>query len=54
MGHNEKDWIENYNGSTILFYRRYVDDTFRVFDRQQDAVSFLLQLRQFATPEYTV
>ena len=24
MGHNEKDWIENYKGSQILFYRRYV------------------------------
>ena len=40
MGHNEKDWIENYKGSKILFYRRYVDDTFCVFEREQDAVSF--------------
>ena len=40
MGHNEKDWIENYKGSKTLFYRRYVDDTFCVFDREQDAVSF--------------
>ena len=40
MGHNEKDWIENYKGSKILFYRRYVDDTFCVFERKQDAASF--------------
>ena len=40
MGHNEKDWIENYKGSKILFYRRYVDDTFCVFEREEDAVSF--------------
>ena len=40
MGHNEKDWIENYKGSKILFYQRYVNDTFCVFEREQDAVSF--------------
>ena len=33
MGHNEKDWIENYKGSKILFYRRYVDDTFCVLSK---------------------
>ena len=40
VGHNEKDWIENCKGSKILFCRRYVDDTFCVFEREQDAVSF--------------
>ena len=40
MGHNEKDWIKNYKGSKILFYRRYVDDPFCVFERKQDAASF--------------
>jgi len=49
MGHNEKDWIENYKGSKILFYRRYIEDTFSVFEREKDAV-FLLQLYQFPTP----
>ena len=39
MGHNEKDWIENFKGSKILFYRWYVDDTFCVFEKEQDAVS---------------
>ena len=32
MGHNERDWIENYKGC--------VDDTFCVFERERDAVSF--------------
>ena len=40
MGHNEKEWIDNYKGSKILFYRRYVDDNFCVFEREQNAVSF--------------
>jgi len=31
MGHHEKLWLENFQGSEILFYRRYVDDTFRLF-----------------------
>ena len=40
MGHNQKDVIENYKGPKILFYRRYVDDNFCVFEREQNAVSF--------------
>jgi len=28
MGHHEKLWLENFQCSKILFYRRYVDDTF--------------------------
>ena len=28
MGHHEKLSLENFQGSEILFYRRYVDDTF--------------------------
>ena len=26
MGHHEKLWLENFQGSEILFYRRYVVD----------------------------
>ncbi|KAL9964557.1 hypothetical protein ACROYT_G028213 [Oculina patagonica] len=40
MGHNENAWLENYKDSRILYYRRYVDDTFCVFETEQDAVSF--------------
>ena len=39
MGHHEKRWLENYN-SGIEFYRRNVDDTFALFDIEQDALSF--------------
>ena len=39
MGHHEKRWLENYN-SGIEFYRRYVDDTFALFNTEQDALSF--------------
>ena len=31
MGHHEKRWLENYS-SGIEFYRRYVDDTFALFN----------------------
>ena len=39
MGHHEKRWLENYN-SGIEFCRRYVDDTFALFNTEQDALSF--------------
>ena len=32
MGHPEKIWLDNYMDSNISFYRRYVDDTFCLFD----------------------
>ena len=39
MGHHEKRWLENCN-SGIEFYRRYVDDTFALFNTEQEALSF--------------
>lgn len=36
---HEKCWLENYN-LDIEFYRRYVDDTFALFNTEQDALSF--------------
>ena len=41
MGHHEKLWLENFHGSTILFYRQYVDDTFCLFNPDRDATVFL-------------
>ena len=38
MGHHEKLWLENFQGSEILFYRRYVDDTFCLFHWEHDAI----------------
>ena len=40
MGHHEKIWLENFNNSDVLFYRRYVDDTFCLFNSKHDALSF--------------
>ena len=40
MGHHEKNWLDNYSSSQVLFYRRYVDDTFCLFNNEQDALMF--------------
>ena len=40
MRHHEKLWLENFHGSTILFYRRYGDDTFCLFHSEYDAIIF--------------
>ena len=40
MGHHERIWLENYKASSILFYRRYVDDTFCLFDTEHDTILF--------------
>ena len=43
MGHHERRWLDEFaelNGN-ILFYRRYVDDIFAVFDSESDAMIFL-------------
>ena len=40
MGHHEKLWSGNFQGSEILFYRRYIDDTFCLFHSEHDAILF--------------
>ena len=37
MGHNEWQWIDNYTLSKPLFYKRYVDDIFCLFENQNQA-----------------
>ena len=37
MGHNEKLWIENFQGTPPSYYRRYVDDIFSVFNNSFEA-----------------
>ena len=39
MGHHKKLWLENFEGSEILFYCRYVDDTFCLFHSEHDAIT---------------
>ena len=40
MGHHAKLWLGNFQGSEILFYRRYVDDTFCLFHSEHVAILF--------------
>ena len=40
MGHHEYIWLKTYRASKILFSRRYVDDAFCVFEKEQDALLF--------------
>ena len=40
LGHYENIWLNKYHGPSVLFYRRYVDDTFCVFNTENEALSF--------------
>ena len=40
MGHNEKLWIKNFQGTPPSYYRRYVDDIFSVFNNSFEAKEF--------------
>ena len=40
MGHHENIWLDQYGDSEVLFYRRYVDDTFCLFRSKRDATIF--------------
>ena len=44
MGYHEEPRIGNYKDSQLLYYRRYVDDTFCLFHNEQDAMKFLSYL----------
>ena len=39
VGHHEMKWLDTFP-SEILFYRRYVDDTFCLFHTESDALLF--------------
>ena len=40
LGHYEHIWLNNYQGPSVHFYRRYVDDTFCLFNTENDALLF--------------
>ena len=40
LGHYENIWLNKYQGPSLHFYRRYVDDTFCLFNNEQDALLF--------------
>ena len=41
MGYHEEQWIGSYRDSRLLYYLRYIDDTFCLFHNEQDAMKFL-------------
>ena len=46
MGSQESNWLANNEGKNVLFYRRYVDDIFCVFNLECHADSFLKFLNE--------
>ena len=40
LGHHDHSWLSKYKGPSIRFYRRYVDDTFCLFNNEHDASLF--------------
>ena len=41
LGHHENIWLDNYNSSLVpLYYRLYVDDTFCLFNSEDEADQF--------------
>ena len=41
MGHHaKKNWLDNYSSSQVLFYRHYVDNTFCLFNNEEDTLMF--------------
>ena len=41
MGYHENKWLNSEESSTVLFYKRYVDDIFCLFKRETDPERFL-------------
>ena len=41
MGHHEGNWIDNYDNSKPIFYKRFVDDIFCLFKDEKEAIQFL-------------
>ena len=44
LGFHEETWLNNFNKADILIYRRFVDETFCVFNSEQDAMLFFESL----------
>jgi len=38
LGHYKNIWLNNYQGPSVHFYRRYIDDTFCLFNIEHDAL----------------
>ena len=55
MGYHENKWLNSEESSTVLFYKRYVDDIFCLFKCETDAKRFLSFLnRQHPNIKFTI
>ena len=55
MGYHENKWLNSEESSTVLFYKRYVDDIFCLFKRETDAERFLTFLNgQHSNIKFTI
>ena len=55
IGYHEKGWISNYNYGGLLYYKRYVDDIFAIFENKDHAVSFYSHInRQHSNINFTI
>ena len=46
MGYYEKMWLENCQKHKPLYYKRYVDDIFAVFNNENEANEFFTYLNK--------
>ena len=55
MDYRENKWLNSEESSTVLFYKRYVDDIFCLFKCETDADRFLTFLNwQHRTIKFTI
>ena len=40
LGHHERLWLNTYKGPPVHLYRRYVDDTFCLFNNEHETLLF--------------
>ena len=55
IGYHKKGWIRNYNCGGLLYYKRYIDDIFMLFETKDHAVSFDNYIsRQYSNVKFTM
>ena len=55
IGYHKKGWIRNYNCGGLLYYKRYVDEIFVLFETKDHAVSFYSYIsRQYTNIKFTM
>ena len=54
MGYHGKRWIDEYPGTPPLYYRRYVDYIFAIFNSKYDASTFFYYLNRHKNIKFTM